>query len=142
VQQRLDQRCRELEQSNTQLSAGLAEAKQAKEDFVFSLQMANERLKEKLRVSEEAKLHLVKELEMQGVCVCVCACVRACVGCGCVSVCLCRGSQLHLVKSWKYRVCDARARVCVCVCVCVNVCVCVFFAYLTSGAGRLRDVSA
>lgn len=61
----LEERVRELEASQSHLQSALGEAQKAKEDFVFSLQMANERLKEKLRVSEESRAHLAQQLEGQ-----------------------------------------------------------------------------
>lgn len=63
AKQGLLDRIAQLERQTAGADAQLTEARNLKDDFVFQLQMANERLKEKLRVSEEAKVRLLSELD-------------------------------------------------------------------------------
>jgi hypothetical protein len=56
----LEQQNSALRQNNASLDTMLQQSKMGKEEFLYSVQCANERLKEKLRQSEEDKVELIK----------------------------------------------------------------------------------
>ncbi len=55
----LERQVAALKETNALLEATARDSQSGKEDFVYSVQCANERLKEKLRLSEESKLELI-----------------------------------------------------------------------------------
>ncbi len=61
----LEQQVAQLQHSNDALQAQLQESKGSRDEFLYSVQVANERLKEKLRKSEEDKVALLAELEQK-----------------------------------------------------------------------------
>lgn len=58
----IESRLVQLEQSNSSMDVSLAEARSGKDDFLYSVQRANERLKEKLRLAAEDRAMLQTEL--------------------------------------------------------------------------------